>query len=184
MRLFGLVDGQINRYDRPMVWGGPFDISWEQVNIPDGWALVFNNFLDELKTNSELTTIAADWGTKHVFEGVIDPELHTMGRNRGRMPFIEVDWLNPEVQTNTEQTDDCDMNMVVRLHYRDKNNHRNRDSILMMVKKICAVIKQYSESSTWQTNLTVGEIVTGPMGVYVDINIELLIVLTEGTLIA
>jgi hypothetical protein len=131
-----------------------------------------------------LTTIAPNWGTKHVFEGVIDPQYYNLGRNRGRVPFIEVDWLNPEAITNTTETADCNMGLLVRLHYIDKNTHSNRDALLETARKVSSVLKSFSQNDTWKGDITMSAIEQGPISMYIDISIELSVVLTEGTLIA
>jgi len=184
MRLFGLVDGQVNNNDRPMFQICPFTLNYKTIATAQGWAKVFNDYLTELQTNTTLTVLAANWGTKHVFEGIVDPQLYNLGRNRGRVPFIEVDWRAPQGLTNTNESADCNMVLLVRVHHVDKNDHSNIDALLEMCRKVAAVIKQYSQNDTWQGNITVGEPIPGPISMYVDITADLSVVLTEGTLIA
>ena len=159
----------------------PINNVFLQIPASEGWGRIFQAYIAELRSNEDLITIASDWGEYHIFNGLEDRFI--MGRNRGRLPYIECDWNVPEAITNTFETDDANMEIIIRYRHNNDNDQTNRFSMLRNVRRIASVLKSFGDDDVWKADVTVGSIERDNQSAFVDFTVECNIILGAGSLI-
>lgn len=107
----------------------------------------------------------ANWAAYHIFEGI--GEGFIKGRNRGRLPFVEItdqdtDWAQAAVDGQYENS-----NWIIRINVKGRDPGELRQNAQRIARAFLNLFKQDIQERSGTVSL--GSLVTTPWGGYCDL---------------